>query len=176
MNRFTLLTSIACVAAVVALAAPAAAQTTDKPAAKPAAAAASKPVAKAAAKPAAKPAAKADAKSDTKTAAKPVAKALPAASPEQLTAADRALKGNYDCDFNQKITVATNSNSQGYVDVTSGKNKYTMKPMITSTGTLRMEDVTGRMLLMQIANKSMLMDTKLGQRVVDNCVHPTQKS
>ena len=94
---------------------------------------------------------------------------------EQLTAADRALKGSYDCDFNQKINVSQNS-SQGYVDVTSGKNKYTMKPILSSTGALRMEDVTGRMLLLQIANKSMLMDTKLGQRVVDNCVHPSQKS
>ncbi|HET7867625.1 MAG TPA: hypothetical protein VFL86_24740 [Burkholderiaceae bacterium] len=156
MNRFTLLASLAAAAAVLASTHHAVAQTTDKAAAKPAAAA-SKPAAK-------KPAT-----------AKPAPKALPAATPEQLTAADRALKGSYDCDFNQKINVSQNS-SQGYVDVTSGKNKYTMKPIITSTGALRMEDVTGRMLLLQIANKSMLMDTKLGQRVVDNCVHPSQKS
>lgn len=160
MNRFTLLASLAAAATVFA-SHNAVAQTTDKAAAKPAAAAASKPAAK---KPAAKPAPKAAA-----------TKALPAATPEQLTAADRALKGGYECDFNQKINVSQNS-SQGYVDVTSGKNKYTMKPIITSTGALRMEDVTGRMLLLQIANKSMLMDTKLGQRVVDNCVHPSQKS
>jgi hypothetical protein len=161
MNRFTLLASLAAAAAVLASTHAAVAQTTDKAAAKPAAAAASKPAAK---KPAAKPAPKATA-----------SKALPAATPDQLTAADRALKGSYDCDFNQKLNVAMNS-SQGYVDVTSGKSKYTMKPIITSTGALRMEDVTGRMLLLQIANKSMLMDTKLGQRVVDNCVHPSQKS
>jgi hypothetical protein len=162
MNRFTLIASLAAAAAVLASTHNAVAQTTDKAAAKPAAAAASKPAAKkpAAAKPAPKAAA---------------SKALPAATPEQLTAADRALKGNYDCDFNQKINVSQAS-SQGYVDVTSGKSKYTMKPILSSTGALRMEDVTGRMLLLQIANKSMLMDTKLGQRVVDNCVHPSQKS
>ncbi len=164
MNRFTLLASLAATAAVLASTHAAVAQTTDKAAAKPAAAAASKPAAKKPAAPAAKPAPKAAA-----------SKALPAATPDQLTAADRALKGSYDCDFNQKLNVAQNS-SQGYVDVTSGKSKYTMKPIITSTGALRMEDVTGRMLLLQIANKSMLMDTKLGQRVVDNCVHPSQKS
>jgi hypothetical protein len=162
MNRFTLIASLAAAAAVLASTHNAVAQTTDKAAAKPAAAAASKPAAKkpAAAKPAPKAAA---------------SKALPAATPEQLTAADRALKGSYDCDFNQKINVSQAS-SQGYVDVTSGKSKYTMKPILSSTGALRMEDVTGRMLLLQIANKSMLMDTKLGQRVVDNCVHPSQKS
>ena len=165
MNRFTLIASLAAAAAVLTSTHNAVAQTTDKAAAKPAAAAASKPAATAK-KPAAaaKPAPKAAA-----------SKALPAPTPEQLTAADRALKGSYDCDFNQKINVSQNS-SQGYVDVTSGKNKYTMKPILSSTGALRMEDVTGRMLLLQIANKSMLMDTKLGQRVVDNCVHPSQKS
>ena len=164
MNRFTLIAKLAAAAAVLASTHNAVAQTTDKAAAKPATAAASHPAAKKPAAAAAKPAPKAAA-----------SKALPAATPEQLTAADRALKGSYDCDFNQKINVSQN-NSQGYVDVTSGKSKYTMKPIITSTGALRMEDVTGRMLLLQIANKSMLMDTKLGQRVVDNCVHPSQKS
>jgi hypothetical protein len=164
MNRFTLLASLAAAAAVLATTHNAVAQTTDKAAAKPAAAAASKPAAKKPAAPAAKPAPKAAA-----------SKALPAATPDQLTAADRALKGSYECDFNQKINVSQAS-SQGYVDVTSGKSKYTMKPILSSTGALRMEDVTGRMLLLQIANKSMLMDTKLGQRVVDNCVHPSQKS
>lgn len=154
MNRFTLIASAACAAFV--LAGTAAAQA-DKAAAKPAAAA-SKP----AAKPAAKPA--------------KAAKALPAATPEQITAADRALKGSYDCDSNLKLLVANTSNAQGYVDVTAGKSKYTMKPIITSTGALRMEDVGGRMLLLQIANKSMLMDQKEGRRVADNCVHPSQKS
>jgi hypothetical protein len=45
---------------------------------------------------------------------------------------------------------------------------------MSSTGALRLEDVTGRTLMLQIANKSMLMDTKIGQRLVDNCVHPEQ--
>lgn len=155
MNRFTLLASAAC--AAFALAGNAVAQAekaADKAPAKPAAAAT---------KPAAKPAAK-------------PAKALPAATPEQITAADRALKGSYDCSDNLKLMVANTSNAQGYVDVTAGKSKYTMKPIITSTGALRMEDVGGRMLLLQIANKSMLMDQKEGRRVADNCVHPSQKS
>jgi len=34
--------------------------------------------------------------------------------------------------------------------------------------------VTGRTLMIQIANKSMLLDTKLGQRLLDDCVHPEQ--
>jgi hypothetical protein len=102
-------------------------------------------------------------------------KGLPTASPEQLAAADRALKGKYDCDAKQTLTVASHSSEKGYLDVTFGKSKYTMRPMVTSTGGMRMEDVTGRMLLLQIAKKSTLMDTKVAQRVADNCVHPAQR-
>ena len=33
----------------------------------------------------------------------------------------------------------------------------------------------GQTLLLQIANKSVLMDTKAGRRVVDGCIHEKQK-
>jgi hypothetical protein len=51
-----------------------------------------------------------------------------------------------------------------------------MKPVMSSTGALRLEDVKGRMLMIQIANKSMVMDTKIGQRLVDGCVHEKQRA
>ena len=51
-----------------------------------------------------------------------------------------------------------------------------MKPVLSSTGALRLEDVKGQTLLLQIANKSMLMDQKAGRRVVDGCVHEKQKA
>jgi hypothetical protein len=38
------------------------------------------------------------------------------------------------------------------------------------------EDVKGVGLLIQIANKSMLMDTKAGKRLVDDCVHEKQRA
>jgi hypothetical protein len=125
---------------------------------------AQKPAAKpAAAKPAAKPAAKAAAPA-----------ALPAADKAQLDAAERTLFGKYDCEFDQKIDVGMNSRTPGYVDVKYKNSVFTMKPVLSSTGALRLEDVTGRTLMLQIANKSMLMDTKIGQRLVDGCIHPEQ--
>jgi len=51
-----------------------------------------------------------------------------------------------------------------------------MKPVLSSTGALRLEDVKGVGLLIQIANKSMLMDTKAGKRLVDDCVHEKQRA
>jgi hypothetical protein len=106
--------------------------------------------------------------------AAPVA-TLAAASPEQMAAAGRALMGNYDCEFNQSVAVAMNDKSPGYVDVKHQKVVYTMKPVQSSTGALRLEDVKGKTLWLQIANKSMLMDQKAGRRIVDSCVHASQR-
>jgi hypothetical protein len=67
-----------------------------------------------------------------------------------------------------------NPKHEGYVDVTFGKNVYTMKPVLSSTGAVRLEDVRGKTLMLQIAYKSMLMDTQAGRRLVDECVSQKQ--
>jgi membrane-bound inhibitor of C-type lysozyme len=105
---------------------------------------------------------------------KPAAPVLAAATPEQMQAAERAHFGGYACEFDQTVDVKMNPQTPGYVDVQFKGRTITTKPVLSSTGALRLEDVTGRMVMIQIANKSMLMDTKIGQRVVDNCVHPEQ--
>ena len=117
------------------------------------------------------PAAKAPAK---KAAPAPVV--LPPADQAQLDAAERTYFGAYECDLKQSIDVGMNPKTPGYVDVKFGKTTYTMKPVLSSTGALRLEDVKGVGLLIQIANKSMLMDTKAGKRLVDDCVHEKQRA
>ncbi|HJV71079.1 hypothetical protein [Ideonella sp.] len=114
-----------------------------------------------------------------KAAAKPAPKApveapLPPAEGEQNAAASMTHFGHYDCEMNQSIEVAMNPKYEGYVDVSFGKQKFTMKPVLSSTGALRLEDVKGQALLLQIAYKSMLMDVKAGRRMVDECVHEKQ--
>jgi len=129
----------------------------------------------ASAKSAAKPA-------PAKTAKKPAAKTppppppLPEASEEQLAAAKRAYLGLYECEFKQSITIEPNAKHTGYIDVAYKKDTFTMKPVLSTTGALRLEDVTGRTLMVQIANKSMLLDVKAGQRLVDDCIHPEQRA
>jgi hypothetical protein len=108
--------------------------------------------------------------------AAPVAAALPAADPTQLAAAERTHFGNYICELDQSIDVGMNPKTPGYVDVAFKKKTYTMKPVVSSTGAVRLEEVKGGMLLIQIANKSMMMDSKAGQRVVDGCVHEKQRA
>ncbi len=85
------------------------------------------------------------------------------------------LYGRYDCDFGQTVEVTTDAKRPGYVGVQLGKQSWVMKPVLSSTGALRIEDVKARMLLLQIANKSMLMDVIAGRRLVDECVHETQR-
>lgn len=128
----------------------------------------------AAAKPAVKtgkPAAKAPAKK-----AAPAEAVLVKADADQLRAASMTHTGDYACEFNQTVHVAASPQSEGYVDLRYKNQNWTMKPVLSSTGALRLEDVKGRMLMLQIANKSMLMDTQRGQRVVDDCVHEKQRA
>jgi hypothetical protein len=169
-HSFAWLAAATLATASLSLAAGAAvAQTPPAGATKPA----SNPATKPAAKPAPKPAAKPAAKPVPRTAAVP---ALPAADSEQLAAAEVAHLGTYECEFNQTVVVSKHPRSEGYIDVQHKASTWTMKPVLSSTGALRLEDVRGRTLMLQIANKSMLMDTKVGQRLVDACVHDKQRA
>jgi hypothetical protein len=105
----------------------------------------------------------------------PAAVTLPEAAPDQLDAAKLVYYGRYDCEFNQSIDIVEHAKAQGYVDVRFGKTIYVMKPVLSSTGAVRLEDVKGQTLMVQIANKSMLLDVKAGRRLVDECVSPKQR-
>jgi membrane-bound inhibitor of C-type lysozyme len=108
-------------------------------------------------------------------AAAPAPVDLPAAGGEQMAAASMAHFGEYQCEFNQTLNVAMNPKHDGYVDVSFRNRTYTMKPVLSHTGAVRLEDVRGQMLIVQIATKSMMIDTKLGQRIVDGCMHEAQR-
>ena len=141
-------------AGLVAL--PAAAQTTApaKPAAKPAVKAAPKPAAKAPAKP---------------------ELIIPDAYPEQVKAAEMVYYGKYDCEFNQTVEIAQSPKHSAYVTVKHGKGEWLMKPVLSSTGAIRLEDVRGETLMVQIASKSMLLNTMTARRIVDECISPKQR-
>ena len=100
---------------------------------------------------------------------------LIAADGEQLLAAEVTLIGPFSCEFNQVLVVSRNLQYDGYIDVEFAKKKYVMKPVRSTTGAVRLEEVSGAMLMVQIPSKSMLMDTKLGQRVVDGCQNDEQR-
>ena len=99
---------------------------------------------------------------------------LAVADQEQLFAAAQTYYGPYDCEFKQTLSI-TKHQVDGYVVVTFSSKAYTMKPVRSSTGAVRLEEVgNGPMLMVQIPTKSMLMDTVRGRRIVDACVHEVQ--
>jgi len=119
------------------------------------------------------------------TAAKPVKKAAKpapaavaaepaAASPAQLAAAERVYYGTYNCELDKTVQVSTLPKFPGYAELRFGKSVYVMKPVESTTGAIRLEDVRGETLVVQIAAKSMLLNVKTGQRILDGCVSEKQ--
>ncbi len=103
------------------------------------------------------------------------APALEEATPEQVAAAGYVYYGVYDCEFKQSVEVETSTRHPHYVDLRFGKSAWLMKPVLSSTGAIRLEDVRGETLMVQIASKSMLMNVRSGTRMVDECISPTQR-
>jgi len=99
---------------------------------------------------------------------------LPDAAPEQVAAAHRVFTGSSQCEFGQTVTIEANPKHVGYLDVKHGKKSWIMRPVLSSTGAMRLEDVRAQTLLIQIGTKSMLLDQKSGRRIVDECRTPQQ--
>jgi len=101
---------------------------------------------------------------------------LPEATAEQMLAAERVMVGSYNCEFGKRVSLGADSRNKGYFNLTLGKQSWTMKPVLSNTGAIRLEDVKGGTLLIQILTKSMLMDVKAGRRLVDGCANDTQRA
>jgi hypothetical protein len=106
---------------------------------------------------------------------KPVEPVLADANAEQVDAAERVYYGVYDCEFNQTVDIEKHPKHAAYVNVKSGKSTWLMKPVLSSTGAVRLEDTKGETLMVQIASKSMLLNVKTAHRIVDDCVSPKQR-
>ena len=122
-------------------------------------------------------AAKPAARSAAKPKAAPVAPvfAVPDAEPDQVKAAELVYYGMYDCEFSQSVSIVQSPKYSAYVDVKHGKKDWLMKPVLSSTGAIRLEDVRGETLMVQISSKSMLLNVKTAQRIVDDCISPKQR-
>ncbi|MEO5844905.1 MAG: hypothetical protein ABIQ33_08680 [Caldimonas sp.] len=123
----------------------------------------------------AKPPAKPAAKTKAKAAPAPAAYTVPDAQPDQVKAAELVFYGPYDCEFQQTVNITQSPKHSAYVDVKHGAKAWLMKPVLSSTGAIRLEDVRGETLMVQIASKSMLLNVKSAQRIVDDCISPKQR-
>ena len=148
---------------------------------------ATKPAAKAAAKPAAKPAAttKAAVKKPTRQVTRRAAKAVEEVTPidtstditlseADLAVAQRVHTGKIQCELGADVTVTADDKKAGFFTVSTKGARYRMHPVESRTGAIRLEDPRAGAMWLQIANKSMLMNQKMGLRLADDCQAPQQ--
>ncbi|MFN9726784.1 hypothetical protein [Acidovorax sp.] len=113
-------------------------------------------------------------KSATNQVAAGISAAEAALSPEELAIAERVHVGRMPCELGAYVTVTPEPASPGHFRIEGKGFRYFMAPVVTSTGAVRLEDAKGGAVWLQIANKSMLMNQRLGQRLADECMSPEQ--
>lgn len=115
---------------------------------------------------------------ESKTKANQMASGIRAAeealTPVELAIAERVYQGTLPCELGAFVTLTADAKSPGYFDVQVNKQKFRMFPVETTTGAIRLEDRRNGVVWLQLANKSMLMNQKLGKRLADACMSPDQ--
>lgn len=100
-----------------------------------------------------------------------------ALTPDELAIAGRVHVGHIPCELANAVHIQADPKTPGYFQVqvksVAGAN-YRMTPVLTSTGAIRLEDTRQGAVWLQLANKSMLMNQKLGKRLADECMSPQQ--
>lgn len=97
-------------------------------------------------------------------------------SENQLQIADRVLTGDAACEFDQTVSVQPIQGQPGHFRLTFKKVAYTVIPEETTSGAIRLEDKKAGIVWLQIPSKSMLMNARIGQRMVDGCMHAEQRA
>lgn len=115
----------------------------------------------------------------TKPSPRKPAQAAPAAPERELTSAElevasRVYVGRLPCELGQTVTIAPDAKSPGYFDLTLKKTNFRMHAVQSKSGAVRLDAVSGDAVWIQLSNKSMLVNAKLGQRMVDVCTSPEQ--
>jgi hypothetical protein len=90
-----------------------------------------------------------------------------------LAVAAQVHTGSMVCEAST-VKIAPIPSAQGYFDVHMGKHHYLMAPVASQTGAIRLEDTAHGAVWIQLANKSMLMNQKVGRRMADDCQSPAQ--
>ena len=97
-----------------------------------------------------------------------------ALTPGELAIAERVYTGKLPCELGAFVTLTADAKTPGFFDVRVKNLKFRMFPVETTTGAIRLEDPKAGAVWLQLANKSMLMSQKLGQRLADACMNPAQ--
>jgi len=94
----------------------------------------------------------------------------------ELALADKVMVGTKPCELGNTVHIERDEQAPGYFRLTMGPHRYRVRPVETSTGAVRLEDKEQGAVWIQLVNKSMLMNQKLGRRMADECAHPLQRA
>lgn len=95
-------------------------------------------------------------------------------SEADLELAKRVYVGAIPCELGATVTITPSERRPGFFVVQTGKTRFRMHPVESRTGAIRLEDGRAGAMWLQLGNKSMLMNQKLGQRLADECMSPAQ--
>jgi hypothetical protein len=93
---------------------------------------------------------------------------------ERVVVAEQVHTGRMTCELGNFVTVTPDAQNAGAFVVQLKQHKFHMVPVVSSTGAIRLEDAQAGAMWLQLANKSMLMNSKIGQRMADECQSPDQ--
>jgi hypothetical protein len=77
--------------------------------------------------------------------------------------------GHMVCELGNSVSVNPDPQQPARFIVQMKKNIYHMSPVETTTGAVRLEDAQAGAMWLQLPHKSMLMNSKVGQRMADEC-------
>jgi hypothetical protein len=95
-------------------------------------------------------------------------------TPAELEVASRVYVGRLPCELGQTITITPDAKAPGYFDLTTKKLRFRMHAVQSKSGAVRLDAVSSDAAWIQLSNKSMLVNVKLGQRMADACTSPEQ--
>lgn len=90
-----------------------------------------------------------------------------------LEVARKVYLGDIPCELGATVHI-TPHKREGFFIVRAGIQRFRMHPVESKTGAIRLEDPVAGAMWLQLGNKSMLMSQKMGKRLADDCMNPTQ--
>ncbi|GAA4014877.1 hypothetical protein [Actimicrobium antarcticum] len=88
--------------------------------------------------------------------------------------ADKALSTEYKCELGNTVTIFRNDGDDNYIALRWHKLLTRMKRVSTTTGAHRFENKRSGMVWIGIPAKGILLDSKKGQQLANECKDPTQ--
>ena len=91
-----------------------------------------------------------------------------------MAVAEQVHTGRIVCELGNVVQITPDPQNRGFFMLQMGKHRFHVSPVSTTTGAIRLEDAQAGAMWLQLSNKSMLMNSKLGQRMADECQSPAQ--